>query len=212
MSKFVEQRAGLEDLCKRRFFYRQGSEIYGGVAGFYTYGPPGCAMKANLLQLWRQHFVMEENLFEIEDTCIMSELPLKASGHVERFTDLMVKDLKDESKFYRADKLLEETMEKKMAEKGCTEEKKKEYQQVYNLADAYSIPEMKEKFAEYNIKSPETGNDLSDPYDFNLMFPTPIGPTGNCQVLHNHILCSQHSNMHSNMTLFHFVTGIWIRG
>jgi len=71
-------------------------------------------MKANLLQLWRRHFVMEENLFEIEDTCIMSEQPLKASGHVDRFTDLMVKDLKDATKFYRADKLLEEVMEKLM--------------------------------------------------------------------------------------------------
>jgi glycyl-tRNA synthetase len=54
-------------MCKRCFFYRQASDIYGGVAGFYTYGPPGSAVKNNIISLWRQTFVISEHLLEIED-------------------------------------------------------------------------------------------------------------------------------------------------
>mmetsp|Transcript_5110 Transcript_5110/g.11953 ORF Transcript_5110/g.11953 Transcript_5110/m.11953 type:complete len:655 (+) Transcript_5110:73-2037(+) len=177
---FVKNRPGLDDLCRRRFLYRQGSEIYGGVAGFYTYGPPGCAIKNNFLQQWRQHFVLEEQLMEIEDTCIMEHHPLKASGHVDRFNDFMVKDVKDESKFFRADKLLEDVMEKKIEEEK-DQAKIEEYTKVKNQADGYSKEELMEIFEKYQIKSPESGNDLSEPYAFNLMFPTPIGPSGQLQ-------------------------------
>merc|ERR1719160_41282 len=125
---FGANQRDLADLCKRRFFYRQAFDIYGGVGGFYTYGPPGSAMKTNLLRQWRQHFVIEEGMMEIEDSCIMQHQVLKASGHVDRFNDFMVKDVKDESKFFRADKLLEEVMEKKLEEPGISEEQRKEYQ------------------------------------------------------------------------------------
>merc|ERR1719210_3191606 len=93
----------------------------------------------------------------------------------------MVKDLSDESKFYRADKLLEEVMEKKMEEPECTEAQRQEYTIVKNQADAYSREEIGAVFKKYGIKSPDTGADLSDPYEFNLMFPTPIGPGGYLQ-------------------------------
>ena len=77
---------------QRRFFFRQAFEIYGGVGGFFTYGPPGAAIKQNLITLWRNHFVIEENLLEIDDTCIMPHEVLFTSGHVERFNDFIVKD------------------------------------------------------------------------------------------------------------------------
>ena len=51
---------------QRRFFFRPAFDIYGGTAGFYTYGPPGAALKANIIALWRRHFIIEENLLEIE--------------------------------------------------------------------------------------------------------------------------------------------------
>jgi glycyl-tRNA synthetase len=82
-------------------------------------------VKNNLIRQWRQHFVIEENLLEVEDTCIMQHQVLKASGHVDRFNDFMVKDVEDESKFFRADKLLEEVMDAKMEAAGVTEEQKK---------------------------------------------------------------------------------------
>lgn len=174
---FEANRADLESLCKRRFFYRQSADIYGGAAGFFTYGPPGCAVKTNVINLWRKHFCLEDQLLEIEDTCIMLEQVLKASGHVDRFNDFIVKDSKDESKFYRADKLLEEVMEKKIT--GTSSEAlRKEYQGVINQADSYSKGDLMAIFAKYGITAPETGNPLTEPKEFNLMFPTPIGPSG----------------------------------
>lgn len=178
MTSFEKNRVEVESLCKRRFFFRQGSEIYGGVSGFYTYGPPGCALKTNIIQQWRKHFVIEEQLMEIEDTNIMPHQVLKASGHVDRFSDFLVRDEKDEKKFYRADKLLEDVMEAKLKEKGISEAQKKEFTSVKNQADAYSKEELVQVFAKYEVKAPDSGNKLTDPEPFNLMFPTPIGPSG----------------------------------
>ena len=59
----------------------------------------------NIIQLWREHFILEEDMLEISCTNITPESVLKASGHVDRFTDLMVKD-KVNGNAYRADKLL----------------------------------------------------------------------------------------------------------
>jgi hypothetical protein len=53
------------NLLERRLFYIPSFKIYGAVAGFYDYGPPGCAIKQNLTQAWRQHFVLEENMLEV---------------------------------------------------------------------------------------------------------------------------------------------------
>jgi len=180
-AKFAAAKPDLDDLIKRRFFFRQAFEIYGGVGGFFTYGPPGSAVKQNLISLWRKHFVIEENLLEVDDTCIMPHDVLFTSGHVERFNDFIVKDSVDANIFFRADKLLEEVMDQRMAEKETTEEMKKEYTTVKNQADAYSKDELHAVFQKYNIVSPETKNPLTEPVAFNLMFPTPIGPAGNLQ-------------------------------
>merc|ERR1719440_2596435 len=68
-----------------------------------------------------------------------------------------------------------------MEDPACTPEQKEEYTIVKNKADGVSREEMGALFKKYNIKAPESGNDLSDPYEFNLMFPTPIGPGGYLQ-------------------------------
>lgn len=177
MTQFEKNRKDVDELCKRRFFFRQGSEIYGGVAGFYTYGPPGCALKNNIIQQWRNHFVIEEQLMEIDDANIMPHQVLKASGHVDRFSDFLVRDSGDEKKFYRADKLLEEVMEAKLKEKGVTAAQEKEFNIVKNQADSYTREQIMEVFAKYDIRA-ESGNKLTDPEAFNLMFPVPIGPAG----------------------------------
>lgn len=87
-------RNGLEDLLKRRYFYSQSFSIYGGnvfffllvcgcimlhvgVAGLYDYGPMGCAMKSNLVSLWRSHFVLEEGILEIDCSILTPEYVLK---------------------------------------------------------------------------------------------------------------------------------------
>ena len=87
-------REGVENVMKRRFFVVPAFEIYNGVAGLYDYGPTGCALKNHIEQFWREHFILEENLLEISGTCLTPEIVLKTSGHVDKFTDYAVKDVK----------------------------------------------------------------------------------------------------------------------
>lgn len=125
--------------------------------------------------------MIEEQMMEIDDTHIMPHPVLKASGHVDRFSDFLVRDEKDEKKFFRADKLLEDVMDEKLKAKDITKEQTKEYNVVKNQADAYSKDEIWEVFKKYDIRAPESGNALTEPEPFNLMFPVPIGPSGMIQ-------------------------------
>ena len=52
-------------VLERRLFYMPSFKIYGSVAGFYDYGPPGCAVKQNITQYWRQHFILEEDMLQV---------------------------------------------------------------------------------------------------------------------------------------------------
>lgn len=98
-------RKEVEDLLKRKFFIIPSFEIYGGVAGFFDFGPLGSALKLNVEAMWRQHFVLEEDMLEISTTSIMVEDVFKTSGHVDKFQDIMVKDVKTGT-CRRADKLI----------------------------------------------------------------------------------------------------------
>jgi glycyl-tRNA synthetase len=109
-NKWPVNKKALEDTLARRMFVVPSFEIHGGVAGLFDYGPPGCALKENLLAIWRQHFVLEDSMLQIECTTLTSYPVLKASGHVDKFEDLMVKDTKT-GECYRADKLLEDFIE-----------------------------------------------------------------------------------------------------
>ncbi|XP_002739603.2 glycine--tRNA ligase-like [Saccoglossus kowalevskii] len=170
-------RSRMEDLLKRRFFYDNSFAIYGGVTGLFDFGPVGCAMKTNILNLWRNHFIIEESMLEVDCSMLTPEAVLKASGHVERFSDFMVKDLKT-GECFRADHLLEAHMEKLSMDKKCTPEKRKEYEQVAREVDNFDQETLGQKLKMYNVKSPVSGNDVSDPIEFNLMFSTSIGPSG----------------------------------
>uniref|UniRef100_A0A3P8WJL8 Glycine--tRNA ligase n=1 Tax=Cynoglossus semilaevis TaxID=244447 RepID=A0A3P8WJL8_CYNSE len=168
-------RVKMEDTLKRRFFYDQAFAIYGGVSGLYDFGPVGCALKNNILQAWRQHFIQEEQILEIDCTMLTPEPVLKTSGHVDKFADYMVKDAKT-GECYRADHLLKAHLKKLMSEEKCTEEKAKEMDDVITQMDNYTQQELADLFVKYNVKSPSTGNDLTPPVSFNLMFQTSIGP------------------------------------
>eukprot|EP00795_Rhopilema_esculentum_P014077 gene14077-5064_t len=170
-------RGKCEDLLKRRFFYTPAFEIYGGVAGLYDFGPVGCAMETNIINIWRSHFVLEEQFLEVRCTQLTPHQVLKASGHVERFTDIMVKDCKNGDCF-RADHLLEGHIEKLMQAKNLDSEKKAEYQKILNQIDNFSKDQIWEKLQHYGAKAPVTNNDLTEPVEFNLMFATSIGPGG----------------------------------
>ncbi|CAG8522861.1 8559_t:CDS:10 [Funneliformis caledonium] len=200
-------RTALEEVLKKRFFYAPSFQAYGGVAGLYDYGPPGCALQANIIDLWRKHFVLEEEMLEMDGSIMTPAEVLKTSGHVDKFTDWMVKDLKI-GEIFRADHLVEAVLETrldgdKQARKAEAEgsvqpeknkkEKKKgkiqtavkledsvkaDYEEILAKIDNYSGIELGAIIRKHGIKNPETGNDLSDPVEFNLMFESNIGPTG----------------------------------
>jgi len=148
------------------------------VGGLYDFGPTGCAVKANLLKLWRKHFVLKEKMLEVSCTALTPDAVLRTSGHVEKFTDFMCKDTKT-GDCHRADKILEDKIDD-MVEKGefATEKDKADGLAARSSADAFSRDELEVVLKKYSVVSPTTGNELGPPFPFNLMFVTSIGPTG----------------------------------
>ncbi|GJQ70276.1 Aats-gly [Trypoxylus dichotomus] len=170
-------RAKMEDLLKRRFFYDQSFAIYGGITGQFDFGPMGCAFKANLLQAWRQFFILEEQMLEVDCSILTPEVVLKASGHVDRFADLMTKDIKT-GECFRLDHLIKAHLEKLASEKNIPPNIKEECHDIIVKLDGMTKEQMASIMIKFNMKSPLTGNDLTEPIEFNLMFGTQIGPSG----------------------------------
>lgn len=176
--KNARNQKALDDLLLRKMFVVPAFEIYGGVGGFYDFGPPGSAVKSNLLKLWREYFVQADSMLEIECTNIVPEIVLKTSGHVEKFTDLMVKD-ESTGECYRADKLIEEHIDillDKAKGQEMSQDERLKHQRVSNTAESMSIDEIHDVIQSYAITSPGTGNPLTKPRPFNLMFSCAIGP------------------------------------
>lgn len=140
-------------LCKRRGFIFQGSEIYGGLAGTWDYGPLGVMLKNNITQLWWKLFVDDRiDMYGIDAAILMNPRAWVASGHVAGFSDPLVEDLKTKKR-YRADHILEEAG---VDVKGM------------------KIAEMDAAIKEHKILSPE-GNPLGDVRQFNMMLKTQLG-------------------------------------
>ncbi|KAJ6263881.1 mitochondrial glycine--tRNA ligase 1 [Drechslerella dactyloides] len=106
-------RAALDSLLRRRMFYASAFDIYGGVSGLYDYGPPGCSLQANIVDTWRKHFILEEDMLEVDCTMLTPHDVLKTSGHVDKFSDWMCKDPKT-GEIFRADHLVEEVLEARL--------------------------------------------------------------------------------------------------
>ncbi|OEH79924.1 glycyl-tRNA synthetase [Cyclospora cayetanensis] len=172
---FIKYRQQCENLIKRKFFVVPAYEIYGGSGGLFDLGPPGCGLKSQIEALWRSHFVLEEEMLEVSGPCLTPHVVLKTSGHVDRFTDLMVKDVVTQECF-RADKYLEEVIEKevrKVKENAQLEVSEKdakiaELELIHRQADAYTAEELQRLFERFQVVSPH-GNPLSAPFPFNLM-------------------------------------------
>jgi glycyl-tRNA synthetase len=92
-------------LCKRRGFIYQGSEVYGGLAGTWDYGPLGVRLKRNILNLWWKTFVDDrDDMYGVDAAILMNQKVWQASGHVDTFTDPLVECSNCKSRF-RADKV-----------------------------------------------------------------------------------------------------------
>ena len=91
-------------LCKRRGFIFPGSEIYGGLANSWDYGPPGVQLKKNIKDLWWNKFVeRREDVVGIDAALLMNSKVWKASGHLDNFADLMVECRKCHQRFKAED-------------------------------------------------------------------------------------------------------------
>ncbi|XP_022200284.2 glycine--tRNA ligase [Nilaparvata lugens] len=170
-------RAKMEDLLKRRFFFDQSFAIYGGISGQYDFGPMGCALKANMLNAWRKFFILEEHMLEVDCSILTPEPVLKASGHVDRFADLMVKDVVN-GECFRLDHLIKAALENVARDKKTSQEVRNECEDIVIKLDGMTKDEMSAVLEKFKIRSPLTGNELTEPIEFNLMFGTQIGPSG----------------------------------
>ncbi len=148
----------LSELAKRRGFFFQTGSAYGGVSGFYTYGPHGATLKATVEAAWRERWATREGHDEIDAPTIMPEAVFQASGHLDGFDDLLVECAECENS-HRADHLIEDQTE--IAE-----------------AEGYSAAEIEALLAEHEVTCPSCDTSLAEePVEaFNLMFETAIGP------------------------------------
>ncbi len=104
MSKEVKME-DIVSLCKRRGFIYQGSEVYGGLAGTWDYGPLGVTLKKNIMDLWWKTFVEDrDDMYGVDAAILMNAKTWKASGHVDTFTDPLVECSECHGRF-REDKI-----------------------------------------------------------------------------------------------------------
>ena len=142
--------------CKRKGFVYPNSEIYGGMSGFFDYGPLGVELKNNIkTDWWKTHVHQRADVVGMDGSIITNPKVWEASGHVENFTDLMLGCVKCGHK-ERADMLVEEKLK--------------------IPAGGMGAKEIGHLIKKHKIKCRRCGNDVKAPQSFNLMFQTNIGP------------------------------------
>ena len=150
-------------LAKARGFVYPGSEIYGGLANTWDYGPLGVELKNNIKSAWRKKFIQEQpNIVGLDSAILMNPETWVASGHVGGFSDPLI-DCKECKTRHRADKLIEE----------WAHEQGKDM-----IADGMSEEELVKFIKENKIPCPDCGKtNFTDIRKFNLMFKTFQGVT-----------------------------------
>ncbi|SBW11834.1 Glycine--tRNA ligase [uncultured Eubacteriales bacterium] len=152
-------------LCKGRGFVYPGSEIYGGLANSWDYGPLGVELKNNVKRAWWKKFVQESPYnVGLDSAIIMNPQTWVASGHLGGFSDPLM-DCKECKERFRADKLIEDYC----AENGLT---------LNKPIDAFTQDEMRAFIGEHAVPCPTCGkHNFTDIRQFNLMFKTFMGVT-----------------------------------
>jgi len=148
----------LVSFSKNYGFIFQGSEIYGGLANTWDYGPLGSLLKDNVKSAWKQKFI-RENAYNVglDSAILMNPRVWEATGHTTSFTDPLI-DCKKCKTRHRADKLIEEKLD--------------------ISADGKTNEELENLIKENNIVCPKCGsNEFTSIRQFNLLFETKIGVT-----------------------------------
>ena len=157
-TKIVDKFTAINELARRRGFFWQSYEIYGGASGFATYGYLGARVKQNIERKLRELFVYELGIMEIESPVITPEKVFEASGHTDHFKEPMVECSKCK-KWFRADHLLRDVAKISESE-----------------AERMSLAELKETIEKRKIRCPECDGTFNEPRLFLTMFKTSIGP------------------------------------
>jgi len=145
----------IEALAKRRGFFWVSSEIYGGFAGFYDYGPMGTLLKRNVEDAWRSYFLgLNPNFFEIDTTTVMPEKVFVASGHSANFIDPVARCKKCGTQ-HRADHIVSEFL-------------KENFEGMTPL-------ELTELIKQHKIRCPKCKGELEEVSVLNMMFPVNAG-------------------------------------
>lgn len=152
-------------LAKRRGFIFPGSEIYGGLANTYDYGPLGAEMLRNITDSWWKHFVHDrDDIYGLDTSILMSPKVWEAAGHTESFSDALI-DCKKCKNRTRADLLIESNLPKEKVE-------------------GRSLEELGKILKENELKCPSCGEfDWTSPREFNLLFETNVGIVEDSQSL-----------------------------
>lgn len=150
-------------LCKSRGYVYPGSEIYGGLANTWDYGPLGVELKNNVKAAWRKKFIQEnKNIVGLDAAILMNPETWVASGHVSGFSDPLL-DCKECKTRHRADKLIESYAHEKGED---------------IVADGWTDEQMLKYINEHKIVCPKCGKlNYTDIRKFNLMFKTFQGVT-----------------------------------
>lgn len=171
------------DLAKNRGFVFQGSEIYGGLANTWDYGPLGSLLKENLKNLWIREFVQRRpDMVLLDAAILMNPQVWVASGHVGGFSDPLIDDKNTKERF-RADKLMEALFHSREEAGLSREEQLTDYSTKYwvnNLVPESWAPEQQHAFMiGEKVENPntKTTGDWTEIRKFNLMFKTSQGVT-----------------------------------
>ena len=161
----------LVSFCKNRGFVFPGSEIYGGLANTWDYGPLGVELKNNIKRAWWDAFVTRnDNSYGVDCAILMNPRVWEASGHVASFSDPKM-DCKNCKTRHRADNLISEYNKK---------------HDIEMVVDTMTKEEMSDYIVKNNIKCPNCGKcDFTEIKNFNLMFQTHRGVTeGNQDIIY----------------------------
>ncbi|KAK3109914.1 Glycine--tRNA ligase 1, mitochondrial, partial [Teratosphaeriaceae sp. CCFEE 6253] len=199
-------RTEFESLLRRKVFLWQSFEPYGAVKGLFDYGPPLENLEAEVINIWRDHFIRHEKMMALKCSMLTPYRVLETSGHVAKFADYMCKDPKT-GEILRADHLIKDVIEarlksdkeargekveaveedpklkKKKAKAAKTAVKlddavRQEYEHLLATLDDCTGDDMGALVKKHDIRNPISGNEVEPPVSVNLMFQTQIGATG----------------------------------
>lgn len=148
----------MSTFCKKKGFVYPSSEIYGGMSGFFDYGPLGAEVKKNIKDSWwKFHVQSREDIVGIDGSIITHPKVWEASGHVGCFADVMLECSNEKCKEkVRADVFIEEKLKVP--------------------ADGFTVDQINKAVKENKLKCDKCSSDFREAEDFNLMFKTFVGP------------------------------------